>query len=83
MSDMRSMLRRLWFELYRRSPSSASLDTSGFEHVMAGEYKSSTVVNGLHYWLAFYQGEKGGEINYYGHSCATRVSLDRDENMRM
>ncbi|RUS71442.1 hypothetical protein EGW08_020792, partial [Elysia chlorotica] len=72
MSDMRSMLRRLWFDLYRRSPSASNLDTSGFEHVMVGEYKSSSLVNGLHYWLAFYWLEKGGQVNYYGHSCTSR-----------
>lgn len=73
-SDLRAQLKRLWFDLYARSPSSPALDTSGFEHVMVGEYKSSSQVNGLHYWLAFYLEERSGEIEYYGHSCTTRAN---------
>ena len=75
MTEMRSVLERLWFEPYNRSPSSSTLDTSGFEHVMVGEFKSSSQVNGMHYWLSFYQLEKSGNIEYYGHSCSTRVSV--------
>ena len=75
MTEMRSVLERLWFEPYNRSPSSSTLDTSGFEHVMVGEFKSSSQVNGMHYWLSFYQLEKSGDIEYYGHSCSTRVSV--------
>ena len=76
MADMKGTLRRLWFDLYPRSGKSTVLDTSGFEHVMVGEYKSPGLVNGMHNWLAFYEKEKTGDIDYYGHTCDVHVSVD-------
>ena len=76
MSDLRTLFKRLWFDLYPRSGKSTILDSSGFEHVMVGEYKSSGTVNGLHSWLAFYEKEKMAtepNINYYGHTCDVHV----------
>ncbi|XP_076456414.1 uridylate-specific endoribonuclease A-like [Babylonia areolata] len=65
-SDLRDQLKKLWFTPYPRHPGGAS-DSSGFEHVMVGEYKNSNTVNGLHSWLAFYTKEKAHQINYYGY----------------
>ncbi|GFO04376.1 poly(u)-specific endoribonuclease-like [Plakobranchus ocellatus] len=73
-SDMRTLLRRLWFEVYSRGSGSSVHDTSGFEHVMVGEYKSFDTVSGLHYWLAFYEKELRGQINYYGRTCRTQTN---------
>ncbi|CAG5125713.1 unnamed protein product, partial [Candidula unifasciata] len=66
-ADLRSVLTKLWLDFYPRSETSTVNDTSGFEHVMVGEYKSSTEVNGFHSWLSFYQKEKAGQLNYYGY----------------
>ncbi|GFR89577.1 poly(U)-specific endoribonuclease-like, partial [Elysia marginata] len=71
-AELRALLRRLWFDFYPRSGNSTVLDTSGFEHVMVGEYKSVEKASGLHNWLAFYEKEKKTEepnINYYGYTC--------------
>ncbi|XP_067659981.1 uridylate-specific endoribonuclease-like [Haliotis asinina] len=55
----------LWFEPYSRSGGS-SKDSSGFEHVFVGEYKSS-IVEGFHSWLRFYSEEQAGHANYLGY----------------
>ncbi|XP_067669927.1 uridylate-specific endoribonuclease-like [Haliotis asinina] len=55
----------LWFEPYSRSGGS-SKDSSGFEHVFVGEYKSS-IVEGFHSWLRFYSEEQAGRANYLGY----------------
>ncbi|RUS81216.1 hypothetical protein EGW08_011010 [Elysia chlorotica] len=71
-AGLRTLFKRLWFDLYPRSGKSTILDTSGFEHVMVGEFKSLGSVNGMHNWLAFYEKEKRPaepNINYYGHTC--------------
>ncbi|GFO04377.1 poly(u)-specific endoribonuclease-like [Plakobranchus ocellatus] len=70
LADLKATLRRLWFELYPRSGKSLVLDTSGFEHVMVGEFKSAGSVNGMHSWLSFYEKEQNGTLNYYGHTCS-------------
>lgn len=41
-STFRGAIEELWFNLYSRSSSSSTLDSSGFEHVMVGEYSVST-----------------------------------------
>jgi len=64
---LRPLLHRLWFEAYPRSGASQAKDTSAFEHVMAGEYKSATKVSGFHSWLNFYTRERSGSLNYYGY----------------
>ncbi|BFZ11063.1 hypothetical protein BsWGS_14102 [Bradybaena similaris] len=64
---LRSVLTKIWFDFYPRSGSSTVTDTSGFEHIIAGEYKSSTEVNGFHNWVSFYHKEKAGHVNYYGY----------------
>ncbi|KAK3758277.1 hypothetical protein RRG08_033244 [Elysia crispata] len=74
-SNLRSTLRLIWFDLYKRSSSGYALDSSGFEHVMIGDYKSSNVASGLHYWLSFYEEEKKGDLNYYGHTCKTQTNF--------
>uniref|UniRef100_A0A0B6Y965 Uridylate-specific endoribonuclease n=1 Tax=Arion vulgaris TaxID=1028688 RepID=A0A0B6Y965_9EUPU len=66
-AHLRSVVTKIWFDFYPRSGSSTINDTSGFEHIMVGEYKSSTIVNGFHNWLSFYVKEKSGQINYYGY----------------
>ncbi|KAH9518604.1 hypothetical protein Btru_005748 [Bulinus truncatus] len=66
-SDLKSRLHKLWFELYPRSGKKTNLDTSGFEHVFAGEYKDSRFVGGLHNWLSFYLKENDGSLDYYGY----------------
>merc|ERR1711962_1277664 len=54
-ADLKAKLKTMWFDLYPRSGSSSIDDTSGFEHVMVGEYKSNSVVNGFHNWISFYE----------------------------
>jgi len=65
-ADFRAKLKTMWFDFFPRSGSSTIPDTSGFEHIMVGEYKSSTIVNGFHNWISFYEKENAGDVNYYG-----------------
>ncbi|KAH9518607.1 hypothetical protein Btru_005759 [Bulinus truncatus] len=66
-SDLKSTLKKLWFEFYPRSGNSTIPDTCGFEHMMVGEYKDSHTVNGFHSWVTFYEKEKAGLVNYFGY----------------
>ncbi|KAM9408684.1 uridylate-specific endoribonuclease A [Pholidichthys leucotaenia] len=58
-------LKMMWFGLYSRNNN--KLDSSGFEHIFAGEVKGGKV-SGFHNWIQFYLLEKRGELNYYSHS---------------
>ncbi|XP_070698439.1 uridylate-specific endoribonuclease A isoform X2 [Pempheris klunzingeri] len=58
-------LKMMWFGLYTRSNN--VMDSSGFEHIFAGEVKKGKV-SGFHNWIQFYLLEKRGELNYYSHS---------------
>jgi poly(U)-specific endoribonuclease len=40
-SDFKDVLRRMWFDLYSRSGRGGAMDSSGFEHVFAGEVSES------------------------------------------
>ena len=60
----RAEVEKAWFTLYDRS---SPTDSSGFEHVYLGEYKSGNSVNGFHNWVQFYFLEKSGDLNYYGY----------------
>ncbi|XP_072238393.1 uridylate-specific endoribonuclease A isoform X3 [Leuresthes tenuis] len=58
-------LKMMWFGLYSRNNN--MLDSSGFEHIFAGEIKGGKV-SGFHNWIQFYLLEKRGKMNYYSHS---------------
>ncbi|KAG7477448.1 hypothetical protein MATL_G00069750 [Megalops atlanticus] len=58
-------LKMMWFGLYSRSNNKK--DSSGFEHIFAGEVKKGKV-SGFHSWIQFYQLEKKGLLNYYSYS---------------
>ncbi|XP_061076291.1 uridylate-specific endoribonuclease A isoform X2 [Conger conger] len=58
-------LKMMWFGLYSRSNNAK--DSSGFEHIFAGEVKKGKV-SGFHSWIQFYRLEKNGLMNYYSHS---------------
>ncbi|XP_024916125.1 uridylate-specific endoribonuclease A isoform X2 [Cynoglossus semilaevis] len=58
-------LKMMWFGLYSRNNN--MLDSSGFEHIFAGEIKQGKV-SGFHNWIQFYLLEKTGELDYYSHS---------------
>ncbi|KAG9330105.1 hypothetical protein JZ751_024443, partial [Albula glossodonta] len=58
-------LKMMWFGLYSRS--SNVKDSSGFEHIFAGEVKKGKV-SGFHSWIQFYRLEKKGLMNYYSYS---------------
>jgi len=75
-ADLKAKLKQMWFDFYARSGSSSVGDTSGFEHVMVGEYKSSSVVNGFHNWISFYEREKSGDLNYYGYVRLSTVEQE-------
>ncbi|XP_012938682.1 poly(U)-specific endoribonuclease-A [Aplysia californica] len=66
-AELRERLIKMWFDLYPRSGSGVHDDTSGFEHIMVGEYKSRGVASGYHSWIAFYEDEKDGELDYFGY----------------
>ncbi|KAG7264407.1 hypothetical protein CRUP_014316 [Coryphaenoides rupestris] len=58
-------LKMMWFGLYSRN--NKKMDSSGFEHIFAGEIKGGKV-SGFHNWIQFYLLEKEGKLNYYSHS---------------
>ncbi|XP_031176914.1 poly(U)-specific endoribonuclease-A [Sander lucioperca] len=58
-------LKMMWFGLYSRN--NKKMDSSGFEHIFAGEVKGGKV-SGFHNWIRFYLLEKKGQLNYYSHS---------------
>ncbi|CAK6955646.1 uridylate-specific endoribonuclease A [Scomber scombrus] len=58
-------LKMMWFGLYSRNNN--RMDSSGFEHIFAGEVKGGKV-SGFHNWIQFYLLEKSGLLNYYSHS---------------
>lgn len=58
-------LKMMWFGLYSRN--NGMMDSSGFEHIFAGEIKGGKV-SGFHNWIQFYLLEKRGQLNYYSHS---------------
>uniref|UniRef100_A0A3B5MR96 Uridylate-specific endoribonuclease n=1 Tax=Xiphophorus couchianus TaxID=32473 RepID=A0A3B5MR96_9TELE len=58
-------LKNMWFGLYSRL--NGAMDSSGFEHIFAGEIKGGKV-SGFHNWIQFYLLEKRGALNYYSHS---------------
>ncbi|XP_046882496.1 uridylate-specific endoribonuclease A isoform X2 [Hypomesus transpacificus] len=58
-------LKMMWFGLYSRY--NKKMDSSGFEHIFAGEIKGGKV-SGFHNWIQFYLLEKQGLLNYYSHS---------------
>ena len=61
--QMKNFLREIWFNFYRRSSNLRYPDSSGFEHVFVGEYKS-TKVNGFHSWIQMYLLERSGHLKY-------------------
>ncbi|KAM6948090.1 uridylate-specific endoribonuclease A [Lycodopsis pacificus] len=58
-------LKMMWFGLYSRNNN--KMDSSGFEHIFAGEIKGGKV-SGFHNWIQLYLLEKTGKMNYYSHS---------------
>nr|XP_057910374.1 uridylate-specific endoribonuclease A [Doryrhamphus excisus] len=58
-------LKMMWFGLYSRNNN--KMDSSGFEHIFAGEIKGGKV-SGFHNWIQFYLLEQSGQLNYYSHS---------------
>ncbi|KAL0978380.1 hypothetical protein UPYG_G00169710 [Umbra pygmaea] len=58
-------LKMMWFGLYSRN--AGKMDSSGFEHIFAGEIKGGKI-SGFHNWLQLYRQEKQGLLNYYSHS---------------
>ena len=59
------LLYKIWFGLYKRSRGGGH-DSSGFEHVFAGEIKNEKV-SGFHNWIYFYLEEMQGNVNYKGY----------------
>ncbi|XP_059141858.1 uridylate-specific endoribonuclease C-like isoform X2 [Physella acuta] len=72
---LRTVLKKHWFDFYARSGTGTILDTSGFEHVIVGEYKDGTSVNGFHNWVSFYEKEKAGSLNYFGYVSQANPSI--------
>ncbi|XP_022091910.1 poly(U)-specific endoribonuclease-like [Acanthaster planci] len=64
LAEYKDFVRGLLFTPYTRK---ATSDTSGFEHVFAGEWSSTTSVSGFHNWVRMYQLEQEGVMNYYGY----------------
>ncbi|ESP01981.1 hypothetical protein LOTGIDRAFT_230532 [Lottia gigantea] len=65
-AQWRETLTEMWFNLYPRSSKNQHiLDSSGFEHILVGELKSSSV-GGFHNWIQFYLEEKPGRLDYTG-----------------
>ncbi|XP_068171039.1 uridylate-specific endoribonuclease A isoform X2 [Antennarius striatus] len=58
-------LKMMWFGLYSRNNN--KMDSSGFEHIFAGEIKKGKV-SGFHNWIQFYILEKNEQMNYFSHS---------------
>lgn len=72
----RDQLCNYWFTRYSRSQGKA-MDSSGFEHVFAGELKSTTA-SGFHNWVQFYRQEEKGNLKYsnYLQGCDVRKCLN-------
>lgn len=67
-TSFKGQLYDLWFKPYYRSSSQRIQDSSGFEHVFAGEINSYySKVIGFHSWLSFYMKEQKGSLNYLGY----------------
>lgn len=62
-AELRAIILEIWFTHYNRK---ADFDSSGFEHVFCGEFKTASSVNGFHNWVTLYQREKTGDLNYHG-----------------
>lgn len=62
--EFMKMLNNMWFGIYRRGGSGG--DSSGFEHVFAGELKNGQV-SGFHNWVYYYLEEKKGNVDYRGY----------------
>ena len=65
LSGFRTLLFKIWFELYNRSRGGRA-DSSGFEHVFTGEIKDDKI-SGFHNWVQFYLEEKRGKVDYKGY----------------
>lgn len=66
--EFKSVMMRLWFDLYGRGGASSS--SSAFEHVFVGEIKQrgeEEEVSGFHNWLQFYLEEAKGRVDYQGY----------------
>lgn len=62
-SDLPLYIYNLWFDTYSKK---AKDDSCLFEHIFIGEMSDDKIL-GLHNWIQFYNEEKIGRINYYGH----------------
>jgi poly(U)-specific endoribonuclease len=61
--DFHEYIFNIWFTTYSKK---ASDDSCLFEHIFVGEMSQNKVL-GLHNWIRFYNEEKIGRINYFGH----------------
>lgn len=76
-----SYVKRIWFGLYNRSGSRRSaLTSSGFEHVLIGEFKGRKV-SGLHNWIRQYFMEDAGQFNYHGYNQRHTYTTNRSTNV--
>jgi poly(U)-specific endoribonuclease len=75
MEEFKSLVRKSWFELYRRKRPN---DSSGFEHVFLGE-REGEKVTGLHNWIQMYIEEKQGNFDYKGKIRPRRRHAETDQ----
>uniref|UniRef100_A0A7S2ZP02 EndoU domain-containing protein n=1 Tax=Rhodosorus marinus TaxID=101924 RepID=A0A7S2ZP02_9RHOD len=70
----KGFLYRLWFYFYSKE---ARFDSSGFEHVFAGDTRDGKV-GGMHNWIQLLVQERKSELNYLGYITSRGVDGDEE-----
>jgi len=83
-AELRSRIKRIWFEPFTNRFGRTDAHCTGFEHVFIGEDESSTStpsqcvdnVGGYHSWVKYYLDQKAGKAEYLGHDYENNVDDD-------
>lgn len=81
-AELRSRVKRIWFEPFTNRYGAAETHCTGFEHVFIGEDESSPStpnpctdkVGGYHSWVKYYLDQQAGKAEYLGHDYKDAVA---------